>query len=68
MIAREFGSTGVKVPVIGQGTWKMKEDGFEALRVGIELGMTHIDTAELYTGAKRSLPKPFVAGERRYSS
>ena len=30
----------------------MRRDGLEALRTGIELGMTHIDTAELYTGAE----------------
>src|SRR2546425_3344881 len=52
MLEREFGSTAVKVPVVGQGTWNMKRDGLEALRTGIELGMTHIDTAELYTGAE----------------
>src|SRR5436190_10709011 len=52
MLEREFGSTAVKVPVIGQGTWNMRRDGLEALRMGIELGMTHIDTAEMYTGAE----------------
>jgi len=52
MLEREFGSAAVKVPVVGQGTWNMKRDGLEALRTGIELGMTHIDTAELYTGAE----------------
>src|SRR5438034_11023846 len=52
MLEREFGSTAVKVPVIGQGTWNMRRDGGEALRTGIELGMTHIDTAEMYTGAE----------------
>ncbi|MCG6540361.1 aldo/keto reductase [Pseudomonas sp. KSR10] len=42
------------VPVIGQGTWHMGEDPAErgnevaALRLGIELGMTLIDTAEMY--------------------
>src|SRR6516164_100683 len=51
MITREFGSTGVKVPVIGQGTWQIKKKALEALRAGIELGMTHIDTAEMYTGS-----------------
>lgn len=53
MLKREFGSTGVSVPVIGQGTWNMDAEGLEALRLGIELGMTHIDTAELYTGAEQ---------------
>ena len=50
MMLREFGSTGVKVPVIGQGTWNFPERGKDreeakmALRKGIELGMVHIDT------------------------
>lgn len=45
---------GVPVPVIGQGTWRMGEDPQQrtreiaALRTGIELGMTLIDTAEMY--------------------
>ena len=49
-----FGPTGVAVPVIGQGTWDIPESGtrrenaIRALRQGIELGMTHIDTAEMY--------------------
>ena len=52
MQTRLFASTGVKVPVIGQGTWQMKKDGLEALRAGIDLGMIHIDTAEMYTGSE----------------
>src|SRR5690349_7821795 len=48
MDIREFGSMGVGVPVIGQGTWEMGREGVEALRAGLELGMTHIDTAEMY--------------------
>lgn len=45
---------GTEVPVIGQGTWHMGENRAErsrevaALRQGIELGMTLIDTAEMY--------------------
>jgi diketogulonate reductase-like aldo/keto reductase len=52
--AKPFGSTGVDVPVIGQGTWDLPERGAPAeeavrtLRRGIELGMVHIDTAEMY--------------------
>ncbi|APC18516.1 hypothetical protein BLL42_23420 [Pseudomonas frederiksbergensis] len=44
----------VPVPVIGQGIWRMGEDPQQrtreiaALRTGIELGMTLIDTAEMY--------------------
>lgn len=45
---------GERVPVLGQGTWRMAEnesahaDEVAALRLGIELGMTLIDTAEMY--------------------
>jgi diketogulonate reductase-like aldo/keto reductase len=49
---RDFGWTDVKVPVVGQGTWRMGKEGLEALRAGIDLGMTHIDTAEMYTGSE----------------
>src|SRR5437764_1983289 len=52
MLTRKFGSSGVNVPVIGQGTWQMRREGLEALNAGIKLGMTHIDTAEMYTGAE----------------
>ncbi len=54
MIRKPFGPGGVAVPVIGQGTWDIPESGhrraeaIRALRYGIELGMTHIDTAEMY--------------------
>src|SRR2546423_10385072 len=45
---------GEELPLLGQGTWRMGEDRDErraevdALRTGIELGMTLIDTAEMY--------------------
>jgi len=45
---------GERIPVLGQGTWRMGEntrahkDEVAALRLGIELGMTLIDTAEMY--------------------
>ena len=51
MRMRAFGSTGFEIPVIGQGTWPVPDR--EALRRGIELGLTHIDTAEMY-GSGRS--------------
>jgi diketogulonate reductase-like aldo/keto reductase len=52
---------GESVPVLGQGTWRMGEDKTKrktevaALRTGIELGMTLVDTAEMYAdgGAER---------------
>ena len=54
MISYAFGSTGRNVPRIGQGTWNIPERGAaaeeakRALRRGTELGMVHIDTAEMY--------------------
>jgi diketogulonate reductase-like aldo/keto reductase len=47
-------SDGERVPVLGQGTWRMGEntrahkDEVAALRLGIDLGMTLLDTAEMY--------------------
>ena len=47
-------SDGNRVPVLGQGTWRMGESKsarareVAALRLGIELGMSLIDTAEMY--------------------
>jgi diketogulonate reductase-like aldo/keto reductase len=47
MQKRKLGNA--QVPVIGQGTWKLHgEEAVEALRVGIDLGLTHVDTAEMY--------------------
>jgi diketogulonate reductase-like aldo/keto reductase len=61
----------VPVAVIGQGTWRMGESAaarkgeVAALRLGIELGMTHIDTAEMYGdgGAERVVAEA-VRGRR----
>ncbi|MBV8364001.1 MAG: aldo/keto reductase [Candidatus Eremiobacteraeota bacterium] len=58
MDLRLFGTSGVELPRIGQGTWEFPEAGVRlreakaALRRGIDLGMNHIDTAEMY-GAGR---------------
>ena len=49
---------GERVPVLGQGTWHMGEDRrhsaeeVSALKLGIDLGMTLIDTAEMYGSGK----------------
>ncbi|AKI98704.1 diketogulonate reductase-like aldo/keto reductase [Archangium gephyra] len=69
MDKRVFGSTGVEVPVLGQGTWQMEDDGraaaIRALQVGVDLGMTHVDTAELYGyGDVESLVGEALAGRR----
>ncbi|VVN33055.1 aldo/keto reductase [Pseudomonas fluorescens] len=62
---------GVNVPVIGQGTWRMGEDPSRnrqevaALRQGIELGMTLIDTAEMYAeGGAEQVVGEAIAGRR----
>ncbi len=49
---RQFGATSRKVSEIGQGTWNIEHHSMDAavaaLRSGIDLGMTHVDTAEMY--------------------
>jgi diketogulonate reductase-like aldo/keto reductase len=71
MLKRNFGWTGVKVAVIGQGTWMIEGNpGTErravaALRLGLDLGMTHIDTAEMYgNGRAEELVAEAIAGRR----
>jgi diketogulonate reductase-like aldo/keto reductase len=64
---RPFG--GAQVPVIGQGTWQIDEaDAAEAvlaLRTGIDLGLTHIDTAEMYgSGFSERLVAQAIEGRR----
>jgi diketogulonate reductase-like aldo/keto reductase len=65
---RPFGPTGVPVPVIGQGTWEMEHDrsaAIAALRRGLDAGMTHVDTAEMYgDGAVEKLVAEAIAGRR----
>ncbi|MER9235712.1 aldo/keto reductase [Mesorhizobium sp. M0622] len=62
---------GEAVPVLGQGTWKMGEDtrrrGDEAnaLKLGLDLGMTLIDTAEMYaSGGAEEVVAEAIAGRR----
>jgi diketogulonate reductase-like aldo/keto reductase len=62
---------GEAVPALGQGTWQMAETAgrrtqeIEALRLGVELGMTLIDTAEMYgEGAAEELVAEALAGQR----
>ena len=63
--------SGEPVPVLGQGTWRMAEHAsrrkheIAALRLGIDLGMALIDTAEMYAdGAAESLVGEAIAGRR----
>ena len=62
---------GTAVPALGQGTWMMAEDAgrraqeVSALREGVELGMTLIDTAEMYAdGGSERLVGKAIAGMR----
>ena len=52
----QFGSNGPDVSIIGQGTWYIdhgdRAAAVAALRRGVDLGMTHIDTAEMYGDAE----------------
>jgi diketogulonate reductase-like aldo/keto reductase len=62
-----FRSLGVTIPVIGQGTWRLDEGkrvgALEALRRGLDAGMTHVDTAEMY-GEAEPLVAEAIAGRR----
>src|SRR5213075_1203602 len=67
MRSRQFGNSERDVPVIGQGTWYIdrgdRKAAVAALRRGIELGMTHIDTAEMYGDAELVIAEA-IAGRR----
>ena len=69
MEMRPFGPTKRKVSVIGQGTWFLERAGREravaTLRHGLDLGMNHIDTAELYgSGLAEEFVGEAIAGRR----
>lgn len=67
MKVKPFGPTGRNVSTIGQGTWQTEESGrarsIAALRAGLDLGMSHIDTAEMYVGAEDIVGEA-IAGRR----
>jgi diketogulonate reductase-like aldo/keto reductase len=69
VIVRPFGTTGRAVPIVGQGTWNVPtrgpgaDEAKRALRRGIELGMVHVDSAEMYgDGAAERLVGEAIAG------
>src|SRR6201985_2253711 len=69
MERRQFGCTKQEVAVIGQGTWCVESadrvSAIAALRRGIDLGMTHIDTAEMYgSGAAEEVVAEAITGRR----
>ena len=64
-----FGTTNRLVAVIGQGTWNLDEapraEAVAALRRGLDLGATHIDSAEMYgSGAAEELVGEAIFGRR----
>src|SRR5262245_22510196 len=67
MELRPFGPVNRKVAVIGQGTWNLdttdRRRAVAALRAGLDLGMTHIDTAEMYGDAEDMVGEA-IAGRR----
>ncbi|CAM5220509.1 NADP-dependent oxidoreductase domain-containing protein OS=Castellaniella defragrans OX=75697 GN=HNR28_001893 PE=4 SV=1 [Castellaniella defragrans] len=69
MRTREFGTTGRQVAVLGQGSWYIDEadrqQAVTALQGGIDAGMTHLDTAEMYgSGAAESVVGEAIRGRR----
>ena len=67
MNTHPFGQTGTNVSVIGQGTWYLdhgdRRRAIAALQRGLDLGMTHIDTAEMYGDAELVIADA-IAGRR----
>jgi diketogulonate reductase-like aldo/keto reductase len=66
---RDLGKSGVSIPMVGQGTYLMEhdraEDAIVAIRAGLDAGMTHIDTAELYgSGRVEELVARAIEGRR----
>jgi diketogulonate reductase-like aldo/keto reductase len=57
MELRLLGAGNRRVSVIGQGTWYIdsgdRGKAIEALRLGLDFGMTHIDTAQRCTGTPK---------------
>jgi diketogulonate reductase-like aldo/keto reductase len=69
MIKQPFGTSGPTVPVIGQGTWNIergdRREAVAALRRGLDLGLSHVDTAEMYgSGRSEEIVGEALAGRR----
>jgi diketogulonate reductase-like aldo/keto reductase len=69
METRPFGRKGPDVPILGQGTWQMendsRRDAIAALRRGLDLGLRHIDTAEMYgSGRVEEMVAEAIEGRR----
>ena len=64
-----FGPTGDLVPRVGMGTWYLEQSepqiAVDAVKTALDLGLTHIDTAELYgSGRAESLVGQGIEGRR----
>jgi diketogulonate reductase-like aldo/keto reductase len=69
MEKRQFGPTQRAVAAVGQGTWyggrENRASAIAALRRGMDAGMTHIDTAEMYlSGTAEEWIAEAIAGRR----
>ena len=69
MEQRPFGPTRRRVPIIGQGTWYIetaeRNRAIAAIRLGMDLGVTHIDTAEMYgSGEAEEIVGEAIVGRR----
>lgn len=65
----DHGGAARSVPVIGLGTWQMEEDqrasAVAAIRRGLDLGMSHVDTAEMYgSGRVEEIVAEAIEGRR----
>jgi diketogulonate reductase-like aldo/keto reductase len=66
---RQFGLTQIEVAVVGQGTWNLEQgdraQAIATLQTGLDLGMNHIDTAEMYgDGRVEELVAEAISGRR----
>ena len=69
MRMRRFARLAGEIPVIGLGTWNLERDdrkaALAALRRGLELGLLHVDTAEMYgDGRAEEIVGEAIAGQR----
>src|SRR6187402_1724656 len=67
MERRRFGPLADRVAVVGQGTWQLdpraRRAAVTALRRGLDLGMTHVDTAEMYGPAEEVVDEVFLVSK-----
>jgi diketogulonate reductase-like aldo/keto reductase len=69
MTSQPFGADGPAIPRIGQGSWNIelgdRREAITALKRGLDLGLTHIDTAEMYgSGRAEEMVGEAIAGRR----